>query len=421
VSIKFTDKQREALRLIDRQKMHYFFPGGARAGKTFFIIACMVVRALKYPKSRHLVARHRYNHAKVSIFMDTLPKVVEILGCKSKVKWNKTDTVLEFDNGSEIWIDGLDSSDRVEKILGREYVTIFFNEVSQIGFHAITTVRTRLAQNVTGCHNMAFYDCNPTGRGHWANKEFIRGINPETGVEYTQAVKDLYFYMNMTPYDNAENLPDGFIENSLETLPESKRKRFLLGEWTDPEGVIFQNWSIVDKIPDEVRQRARRTIGLDFGYSVDPAVAVDCYQIGDEVYFDELVYETGLLNNQLATRVKAHDPGYTEIYADSAEPKSIQELKNHGLNVKPAVKGQDSIRSGIDYLLGKKIYFTSRSANCINEAENYAWKKDSNDKALPEPIDDYNHFWDAARYGTFQGHKPKASVPSFNLRAVAGI
>ena len=401
--IEWNAKQRQALNLIKPEVDHYLFPGGARSGKTFFIVTCLVVRAIKYPKSRHLISRHRYNHAKVSIFMDTLPKVLDLLGVKTLCNWNKTDTVLEFTNGSEIWIDGLDSSDRVEKILGREYATIFFNEVSQMNFHTITTVRTRLAQKVNGCHNIFFYDCNPTGRGHWCYKEFIRGVNPETNEEYPEKVRSRYFYLNMSPYDNAANLPAGFIESNLESLPEAKRKRFLLGEWSDPEGVIFQNWSVIDSIPDEIKRRAKRVIGVDFGFQVDPAVAVDCYQFGDEIYFDEIVYETGLINSQLAKRIKESNPMHTEIICDSAEPKSIQELKNCGLNTKAAIKGADSIRAGIDYLSGKKLYFTKRSQNAINEAENYCWKKDSNDRSLPEPIDDWNHFWDAARYACYAG------------------
>lgn len=416
--IKWNAKQRTVLDSIAREVDHYFLPGGARSGKTFLIVACIVVRAIKYPGSRHLIARHRYNHAKVSIFMDTLPKVLDLLGAKALCKWNKTDTVLEFSNGSEIWIDGLDSADRVEKILGREYCTIFFNEVSQMGFHAVTTVRTRLAQKVAGCHNLFFYDCNPTGRGHWAYKEFIRGVNPETDVEYPEEVRSRYFYANLTPYDNAENLPDGFIENALESLPEAKRKRFLLGEWSDPEGVIFQNWSIIEYIPEEIRKRGKRSIGVDFGFSVDPAVAIDIFEMGDELYIDELVYETGLTNTQLAKRIQACSPGYTDVICDSAEPKSIAELRAHGLNTKPAIKGPDSIRAGIDFLLGKRIYITRRSVGCLQDAENYVWKKDANERVLPEPIDDFNHFWDALRYGKFNGSKPKLSVPT---RRPAGL
>jgi len=271
-------------------------------------------------------------------------------------------------------------------------------------------VRTRLAQKVKGCHNIAFYDCNPTGRGHWAYKEFIRGLNPDTDEEYTDQVKSRYTYCNMTPYDNAENLPDGFIENQLESLPELKRKRFLLGEWTDPEGVIFQNWSLVDQIPEQIKARALKSIGVDFGFTVDPATAIYCYLHGDELYLDELVYETGLTNGQLAARIKQFNVGSVDVFCDSAEPKSKQDLINHGLNAKASIKGQDSIRAGIDFLLSKKIYITKGSVNLINEAENYCWRKDANERALPEPIDDWNHAWDAVRYGVFKGNRAPARV-----------
>jgi PBSX family phage terminase large subunit len=419
--IEWTPKQRLLLDSFSSEIDHYFLPGGARAGKTFQIVCCQLITGQKYPKSRHIVTRLHYNHAKISLWMDTIPKAIELLGMKSLVKLNKTDTMLQFDNGSEYWIDGLDDADRVEKILGREYCSIFFNEVSQISYDAVGLVRTRLAQNIPGCHNRAFYDCNPVGRGHWAYKEMVQGIEPTTGIALDPKRFSRYFHMNMSPYDNAANLPEGYIENNLESLPEAKRKRFLLGEWNDPEGVIFTNWDLVETVPDEVKKRARRTIGVDFGFSVDPAVAIDVYTLGDEIWVDELIYETGLMNNQIAGRLKAENVGHCDIYCDSAEPKSIQELRSHGLNAKPAIKGPDSIRAGIDSLLGKKIHITRRSTNCINDAENYAWKKNKNDKILPEPIADFDHFWDALRYSSWFGSRGQVSTGSLDLRGRMGI
>lgn len=419
--IKWTKTQESALKLFSKEKIHYLFPGGARSGKTFFIVCCILIRALKYPGSRHLMARHRFNHAKVSIWMDTIPKALKLLGLAKIVTEDKTNTVLKFFNGSEIWIDGLDSSDRVEKILGREYCTIFFNEISQIDFDTVALVRTRLAQKIDGCHNIFLYDCNPTGRGHWAYKEFILGLNPQTDEKYPDSFYIQFVIQPMSPYDNAENLPEGFIENNLETLPEAKRKRFLLGEWNDPEGVIFQNWSVVQDVPDDVKRHSRRSIGVDFGFSVDPAAVIDCYLSGNNLYLDELVYETGLINSVLAKRIKEHEIGFTPAYCDSAEPKSITDLKNAGINAKEAVKGHDSVRSGIDYLLGLSIFITRRSANLILEFQNYTWRKDRNGKTLPEPIDDFNHGIDATRYGVFDGNKPKMSAPNTRLRGALGI
>ncbi len=419
--IEWTAKQRLFLDALSPDIDHYFLPGGARSGKTFEIVCLQLVTAQKYPKSRHIATRLHYNHAKISLWMDTIPKAIELLGMKQLVRLNKTDTMIHFDNGSEYWIDGLDDAERVEKILGREYCSIFFNEVSQISYDAVGLVRTRLAQNIQGCHNRAFYDCNPVGRGHWAYKEMVQGIEPSTGVALPAERFKRYFNMNMSPYDNAANLPQGFIENTLETLPEAKRKRFLLGEWNDPEGVIFTNWDLVDSIPDEVKKRAMRTIGGDFGFSVDPAVALDIYTLGNEIWVDELIYETGLMNNQIAGRLKGDLVGHTDMYWDSAEPKSIQELRAHGLNAKPAVKGQDSIRAGIDFLLGKKIHITRISTNTINDFENYAWKKNKSDKILPEPIADFDHAPDALRYGSWFGSRNQFSTPPIDTRARMGI
>ena len=185
--------------------------------------------------------------------------------------------------------------------------------------------------------------------------------------------------------------------------------------------MIFQNWSVVQDVPDEVKRYSRRSIGVDFGFSVDPAAVIDCYLNGNDLYLDELVYETDLINSVLAKRIKEHDIGFTPAYCDSAEPKSITDLKNAGINAKEAIKGHDSVRSGIDYLLGLNIYITRRSSNLILEFQNYTWRKDRNGKTLPEPIDDFNHGIDAVRYGVFDGNKPKMSAPNTRLRGALGI
>ena len=267
--------------------------------------------------------------------------------------------------------------------------------MSQIGYSTITTVLTRLAQKIPGMKNKAYFDCNPPSKHHWSYKQFILGEDPETGEKLTNP--DKYVSLRMNPVDNTDNLPDDYME-MLEHLPEDKKRRFLLGEYGDSEGAIFTNWDIIDSIPEEVQKHSRRSIGLDFGFSVDPAAIVDVYVNGDDIYASELLYQKELTNQQIATKMKSFGIERELTQADSAEPKSIHELKMAGCRVVGVQKGADSIRAGIDWLLGKRLHITRPSVNLIVELQEYVWSTDRDGNFEPKPIDDYNHLIDALRY-----------------------
>ncbi len=392
-----TIKQDEAWDILTSDCIRIMFYGGARSGKTYAMVGMVILRALLYARSRHLIARLRFAHAKTSLWLDTIPTMVNLMGLKDVVKWNETDHYVRFPNGSEIWIDGLDDRDRIDKILGREYATIYFNEMSQIAYPTITTVLTRLAQKIEGMKNKAYFDCNPPSKHHWSYKQFILGEDPETGEPISNP--EHYASLLMNPIDNVDHLPDGYIEDVLEHLPEDKRRRFLLGKYGDSEGAIYTNWEIIETIPDEVKRHSRRSPGLDFGFSVDPAVLLDIYVNGNDVYVNELVYEKELTNQQIAVKMKHYNIERELTQADSAEPKSIHELKMAGCRTIGVQKGADSVRAGIDWLLGKRLYVTRQSINTIVELQEYVWSQDRDGNFEKKPIDDYNHAMDALRYG----------------------
>ena len=396
---RLTDRQREGWKILGSSSRILFY-GGARSGKTFLMVCAILVRSLKFPGSRHLIARLRYSHANASVWLDTLPAAVKFLGIEAACQWRETNHVLAIMHPgrhvSEIWVDGLDDRERVDKILGREYCTIYLNECSQIPYTTLTTVLTRLAQNIPGCVPKLFLDENPPSKFHWTNRLFIQGVDPETGSELPN--REHYGCLQVNPQHNAAHLPAGYIEENLSHLPEHKRRRFLDGEFGDAEGVIFKNWDIIEKIPDEVKAHSRVSYGLDLGFSVDPAAAVELRIIGDDLFINEVLYQTGLTNQQLASGLKR--AGVTGPFiADSSEPKSIRELQLAGLNVKSAAKGPDSVRQGIDWLLSKRLHITRRSVSLQAELENYCWRENREGKPMPEPIDDFNHAIDAIRYG----------------------
>jgi len=182
---------------------------------------------------------------------------------------NKTDWFYRFSNGSEIWLGGLDDKERVEKILGNEYSTIFINEASEVSWDAVTTALTRLAQNV-GLVNRMYYDCNPPAKRHWTFKAIVLGLNPETNVPIPN--HDDYGYLLMNPTDNSDNLPPGYVSNILENLPARKRSRFLLGLFADDvEGAL---WSMDIINPHRVQHLPPHGM-LRMGVGVDPAVTAN--------------------------------------------------------------------------------------------------------------------------------------------------
>ena len=389
--INLTTAQKYALELCKIYK-HTLIYGGSRSGKTTLLTYLMIIRALKYPRSRHVILRRRYSTAHKSIWSDTLRKLLDnFVGAFTVYE---SDHIIKFYNKSEIWVDGLDDKDRVEKILGREYSTIFFNEISEIPYDSITTALTRLSENIDGCSRRVYYDCNPTGTQHWANKIFLHHKDPITDNELK--FFDEYGFLRINPSENPYLTSD--YMQTLDSLPELKRKRFLFGEWVDPEGAIFTGWNIIDEIPMQIRERAKRSVGIDFGFSVDPATVIDCYLIGDDLYIDEILYSTGLINEQLLQVIDSANIRQVNIYADSAEAKTIEEFYRKGFNIRGARKGADSVRFGLDWLSSRKIHVTRQSQNVINELQNYRWATDRNGRSLSRPIDDYNHAIDAIRY-----------------------
>lgn len=220
--------QAQADDLLRGPQLHICLVGGARSGKTFWLVRAIVTRALRGAGSRHLVCRQRFNHVKASIWLDTLPKVMKL--CFAGVLWvnHGSDGYVEFANGSQIWFLGLDEKERVDKILGLEFCTIFLNECSQISYQSALTVRTRLAQVVPGLKLRAYYDLNPTGTMHWTNREFGQHRDPLTGAMLPNP--EDYSRLFVNPEQNAENLDEATLR-LYRNLPGRYRKRFYEGQY----------------------------------------------------------------------------------------------------------------------------------------------------------------------------------------------
>lgn len=228
MTFSLNPKQEDAVRLTGGEAMHTLLYGGSRSGKTFVHCRSIAVRAMR-AKSRHAILRFRFNAVKASVFMDTWPKMMDLCFPNVPTTVNKSDYFVTFPNGSEVWFGGLDDKDRTEKILGNEYATILFNEVSQIPWGSVETAHTRLAQK-TSLKVRALYDCNPPKKGHWSYKLFIKKLDPTSGNPLPNPSN--YVAMKLSPDDNKDNLDAGYLA-TLMSLSGARRKRFYDGEFAE--------------------------------------------------------------------------------------------------------------------------------------------------------------------------------------------
>jgi len=306
---------------------------------------------------------------------------------------NKTDMRVVLPNGNFFLFDGLDNVFKKKSIVGINYVWV--EELAGLGYEAALTEREFIhldilcrAQNENGI-NQIFSTFNP--------------IDP-IGNEWIKKRAD----GEDADKDNSARLRINHAENPFLSVEEHKRIEALIhqdpeydkiyrqGLWATPTNMIYSNWDIVANMPERCDVLVW---GLDFGYSGNETALVELRFIGDEVWEKEHIYQTHLTNPQLIQKLKMAMPNqYDVLIADSAEPKSIQEIRNAGFNIHPCQKGPDSVRHGINTVKALKCHITADSPNLIKEKRGYKWKLDKDDRPLPSPVEFMNHLMDAERY-----------------------
>ena len=248
-----TAAQQQALKLLGGGSRYVLLFGGSRSGKTFILVYALLVRALRAPGSRHAILRLHANSVRQSVLMDTLPKVVRLAFPRLRLAESSRDQFVRLPNRSEIWFGGLDAGERADKILGKEFSTIYFNECSEIGYEAVNTALTRLAQK-TALRNKAYFDCNPSGKSHWSYKLFVEKLDPESNRPVTFPRQ--YASMLLNPAANAENLPAGYLEETLAGLSE--------GVWLDDlAGALWSQRTIDRSRVAEAPELDRIIVGVD--------------------------------------------------------------------------------------------------------------------------------------------------------------
>lgn len=301
-AFSLTERQSLAQAVLASAATWLMLFGGGRSGKTFLIIRNIVMRALKAPGSRHLIVRYRFKHVKASIILDTFPKVMRLCFPEVHYDLSKTDWYAKLPGGAEIWFAGLDDKERMEKILGAEYVTIYINEASQVPWAGVQMLLTRLAQKVmqvlAGREPRAMklrylFDCNPPSKAHWTYKVFKQKVDPETKEPLRDP--DNYASFLMNPKDNEANLSPEYLA-TLDGLSERMKRRFLRGEFADAtpnalfDEAVIDRWRVTDgEVPDYQRVVV----------SVDPSGASD-----DEANADN--DEVGITVDALGTDGRAY-------------------------------------------------------------------------------------------------------------------
>jgi phage terminase large subunit-like protein len=302
-SFKLTERQALAQCVLASDATWLMLFGGGRSGKTFLLLRNIVMRALKAPGSRHLIVRYRFKHIKTSIILDTFPKVMRTCFPGVHYDLSKTDWYARLPGGAEIWFAGLDDKERMEKILGAEYVTIYVNEASQVPWAGVQMLLTRLAQRVMQVlegrdpapMKLRFlFDCNPPSKAHWTFKVFKQKLDPDTKEALRSPQNYDSFLMN--PTDNAANLSPEYLA-TLDGLSERMKRRFLRGEFADAtpnalfDEAVIDRWRVADG--DDLPQFVRIVV------SVDPSGASDDEQNADN---DEI----GIVVDALGTDGRAY-------------------------------------------------------------------------------------------------------------------
>jgi phage terminase large subunit len=366
-------------KITQLQKRIRIIQGGSSAGKTIALILYLIQFAQQNKNKTISVVSATLPHLKRGAIKDFVAIMTEH-GYFKDDSWNKTNFTYTFETGSTMEFF---SADQPSKVRGPRRDVLFINECNNLPFETYTQLSIRT-------NDFIFLDYNPVS-SFWVHDEVI----PKFEHDFV-----------IVTYKDNEALPDTIVKE-LESRKSNKAFWTVYGEGKigEAEHRIYKGWVMVDEIPHEARLVR---YGLDFGYTNDPTAIVAIYYYNGGYILDEIIYQKGLSNKDIADILNVN-PKATVI-ADSAEPKSIDEIKSYGVIVLPATKGQGSVSQGIQYIQEQRISVTKRSTNLWKEYSNYLWMTDRDGKIINAPQDFLNHCMDSIRYG-FDKINPDNQIP----------
>ena len=384
---KRTTATNKVLALKNRIKI---VQGGTSASKTYSILAVLIDKALRKDGLEISIVAESIPHLRRGALKDFI-KILKWTNRFNDQQLNKSLLTYQFKNGSVVEFF---SADDASKLRGARRDILYINECNNVTFESYNELAIRTKREV-------YLDFNPANE-FWVHKE----LKHEPDADF----------IILTYKDNEA------LDQSIVTIIEKNRDKaatsnywanwwrvYGLGEIGSLEGVVFDNWKEIDKLPEDARLIG---IGLDFGYTNDPTAAIEVYNWNGKRIVNELVYNTGMLNSDIARIL----PTAVTIYADSSEPKSIEEIRRFGKTIKGVTKGKDSIKYGIDVMQSQEYLVTKQSTNLIKELRSYCWDVDKHGVTLNNPAGGNDHAIDALRYHEMENLGLNSNYGQYNIR-----
>jgi phage terminase large subunit len=384
-------KKTTAIRkILNLKKRIKIIQGGTSAGKTFGILPVLIDKATKREGIEISVVAETIPHLRRGALKDFL-KIMKWTGRFFEDRFNKSLLRYEFANGSVIEFFSADDS---SKLRGARRDILYINECNNVTFDSYNELAIRTRSEV-------YLDFNPANE-FWVHTE----LKDEPDSDFL-----------ILTYKDNEALDESIVTQIEKNRDKANTSSYWANWWKVYgegqlgmlEGVVFSNWKLIDTIPKDARLIG---IGLDFGYTNDPTAIIEIYNYNGQRIVNERAYQTGLLNSDIAKLL----PKNVVVYADSSEPKSIDEIKRFGITIKGVTKGKDSINYGIDVMQSQSYLVTNQSTNLIKELRSYIWDTDKQGKRLNKPIDHFNHAIDALRYHEMETLGIGANYGSYALR-----
>ncbi len=346
--------------------------GGTRSSKTYSLAQLIILKALQEQGKVYTICRKTLPALKGTAYRDVM-SILEQHNLYNPDNHNKSELTYRLNNNEIEFI----SVDMPQKIRGRKRNVLWLNEANEFSFEDWVQLSLRTTENI-------YLDFNPSDPYSWIYDNVMNR-------EDCTFIKSTYLDNPFLPEETIKEI------ERLRDLDSNYWKIYGLGDMAQPTETIFRQFEIANNVPSEASLIA---IGMDFGYSNDPTAIVEVFKLNDDLYINELIYSKGLTNQDIAEKLRELNiTRQTEIIADSAEPKSIEELHRLNFNIKGAKKGADSINMGIDILRRFKIHITKNSINTLNEFKYYKWLTDKNGHIVNKPAtNQQDHLIDAVRY-----------------------